>query len=181
MIEVVAAASCRASCSYCHGLLRLRHSTAGVVGQRTAAAFCKATATRSRRGCTRLFMRREGSPMLISLSLVMRKACFRVRLRAIPRPCGGPGGGATYQWRLNEKTRDGLSRKRQAKLRPQISGRAPLAQRSVAFVRSPSRKTVSSCSRRGRAPANTHQGPERPRKAFTQAVSYTHLTLPTKA
>ena len=48
--------------------------------------------------------RREGSPMLISLSL-MRKACFRVRHRAVPEARVGPGGGATTAWRLNEKTR----------------------------------------------------------------------------
>jgi len=44
---------------------------------------------------------------------------------------------------------------------------APIKRR-VAFVRSRSRKTVSASSRRGHAPANTQQGPERPRKAKSQ-------------
>ena len=67
--------------------------------------------------------------MLISLSLVMRKACFRVRYRALTKARVGPEGGATYQWRLNGETRRksqlaSAAGKRQAIL-TQIGGFSP--------------------------------------------------------
>ena len=96
--------------------------------------------------------------MLISLSL-MRKACFRVRYRAVPEACYGTGGGAATAWRLNEKTRRRAASGKDEQNSPQIFGRAPLAQRRVAFVRSPSRKIVSASSRRVRAPAKYPTGP----------------------
>ena len=37
------------------------------------------------------------------------KPSFRVRYRAVPEARVGPGGGATYQWRLNETPRGSLS------------------------------------------------------------------------
>ena len=125
-------------------------------------------------GCARLFMRRRGQPMPSPCCVCVRKAVFAGPLQS-RRGGTSPGmrrSGVSVAFERENPIRPLPAGQETAKLTADIRQRPRTKRRVVPVVRSPSRKTVSASSRRVRAPANTQQGPERPRKAKSGSATH---------
>ena len=118
--------------------------------------------------------RREGSPMHTASPCHERKAVISGLLASRPggaRRAGRRCGDGVAFERENPQNKSLSAGQKDSKTDRRF-GSASHVRRRAPVVRSPSRKTVSACSRRVRAPANTQQGPERPRKAKSGSATH---------